>query len=293
MSFAAVAVGGLALGAGASYMGARAQNKAANRQLSGQAAEAQGARDNMGYAFFGPQDWQDFQTASQNPNAYGPKDKRRQEVLDAQARFFGQHGTAMGNIQTSNDQLLSNGRADLQTMQRNTGQIDALNRGAEDAIAAFGNAGEDRIRREGADALTAANQRAAASLSGMGMNTLVANQQGQNAVRMNNGVQDSLTNLQGQRLEQFLGARARRSQSLFGRKAAEEATQGALTRAQYGATREPTDRMMQMFGGSPFNPYTPLQGANQSAMGSAMGTLGKGMSFFGAAGGQAPGGFMY
>lgn len=292
MSFAAVAVGGLALGAGASYMGARAQNKAANRQLKGQAAEAQGARDNMGYAFFGPQDWQDFQAATQNPENYGPKDKRRQQVLDAQARFFGQHGNAMGNMRTANDALLTNSRADLNTMMSNSGQIDALNRGAEDAVTAFGNAGEDRIRREGADALTAANQRAAASLSGMGMNTLVANQQGQNAVRMNNGVQDALTNLQGQRLEQFLGARARRSQSMFGRKAAEEATQGALTRAQYAAAREPSDRMLQMFGGSPFNPYTPLQGANQSAMGSAMGTLGKGMSFFGGMGGTGAGGFL-
>lgn len=296
MSFVAVAIGGgLGLAGVGSFMGAQSQNKAANRQRDAQVAEAQAARDRQGFLMFGPQDWADFNLAMSNPISttgggggflgFGKKKGRTVDnsaaVRAAQNRFFGKYGNGYDTIDKANKTLLSDSEAGLATTMANTRQIDSLNRGSEDAVAAFGNAGEDRINRQAADALTAANQRSQASLGALGVNTLVANQQGQNAARINQGKQDALTALQANQLDRRLQARGMRTQQLFGRKAIEESTRSALNQTRYGASTDNANRMLSMFSGGSFSPYTPLQGGGQSALGSLFGSVGSGLTSVG------------
>lgn len=256
----AVAIGGSALiGGVSSYMGAKAQNKAANRQLAANTTEIQQARNRQGLDMFGMEDWTNYRagTEGRNPDQ------------DAAGAFFSKYGSQYNNIKNAGNQLVSDTERNVAGVHRDSANLDTLARGSEDAIAAFGTQGADRIRRDTAHGLAAANQNAVASTAGLGMNTLTANQQGQNAARFNMNQSDALTNLEGDRLNMFLGARANRINTNSSRYAANESANQGLAQTRYATARAPGDAVSNLFQQPAFNAQQIGQGGNQSPWGNA------------------------
>lgn len=273
------------LGGIGSFLGAKSANKAAAQQSAAQRQEADDARNRQGFMMFGPQDWQDFQTSMQKPQRVGNLRRGQtdpnQPITDAQARFFGKYGSGMDAMENANQQYSGQMAADEQAQARGTRQLDTLARGGEDAVAAFGNEGETRIKNQMSRGLEAANQQATASLGNLGMNSLVANQQGQNATRFAESGANAITNLRDQGLQRFLGARQNRLTSMFGRVNAADATRQSNTRTRAMLNREPIDQRQALMSGQAFMPYTPLAtSAGQSPMGSALGSAGQSLAYF-------------
>lgn len=301
--------GGLALGGIGSMAGANAQNRAAAESAAGQRVESDAARARLGMMMFGPEDYNDFMTATgpefiPQVRGGGLFSRPRVDYIDnrsavnaARQRFFSKYRPLQEVIPELNNKYI----ADLEGVEgmrrRNTDRLDRMGAESEGAARDFE---ESTIARTAANlerSRKGADQQATASLAMLGPSSLLANQLAGNRQQEADSLADRTVDIRNRGLAAWQGARGSRLAMLGGRLADMEAGAGRLADSRYRAAREPVDMQGALFSGGAFQPYTPMaSSAGQSGIGSMFGSLGQaltglgGMGLMGGFGGGMGGG---
>ena len=300
LAAAALIGGGLVAGGLGSIFGARSANRAADRQQQAQQAEVNAARRRAGFLFFGPEDYEDFELATQ-PTVYQTQRRRgglgglfggtRTSTVDqtdrvtaARNRFFGKYRPIDQELRDLGEQAAGRDRGNLEQTRRNTGELLALAGGQEGAIQDVADQGAARVRRDLTRANEEADQRATAILGMMGPSTLLANQLAGNRRRFAESESDALGQLDETRLQRLLQQRGQRLSLLAGRRALEEDLGRQVDQRRYLLDREPLDARQAVLSQGAFQPYTPVMGGTQSPAGNALASLSGSLSLLGGLG---------
>lgn len=281
--------GGMALGGLGSFLGAQAANRASRRQLEGQQQESSWSRGRIGSAFFGRDNFNDMVRAS-GDWIMGNYIQAPRNQAQAIARISRQP-SILDQMRDLGSQYVSNAASDLDMIRRNSASLDQMAQRGEQAVMGNFGLGEARAREESRLARESADDQAAALLGRFGGGgTLLTNQMAANRRNEARQSEDMVNALREVRLQQLLGEQARRLQLNTGRRAVEEATGQDLSRIRYTTQMDPLQASMNVLQGQAFMPYTPVMGPSQSPIGSALGSLGGGLSMLGMMAAMQPSG---
>jgi len=278
MSFAAVAIGGLALGAGSSYLSARSANKQASRSRQASQQESQRAMSRLGTSLFGADGWDDYELAATgDPNNRWTQDARSR-VGAAYPSLFSVM-TDAGNQQLAEIQQAAAGRrAGTARLQRLAGGMEGIGGDIEARQLA-------RIQREGKKQLANMNARSSASLGMLGPSTLLANQQAGNARSVGESMSDASLAASVAGADRRMAGRGALLNTMGMRQSLEDSMGQADINSRYQARTMPAQTRQQILSSGVFSPYlgnnmTQFYGS-ASPGGAAAGALGQGMGFLG------------
>lgn len=277
-------VGSLLGGLFGSSSGAQSANNSGSAAMNADQQARDQARNRLGLMQFGPQDWNDFLTAS-GPDS--PIKSKQNAKLAAQNSFFSKYPSYQSSLGTANNQYLAQMANLLQQEKGNTAHLDTLARGAEGI-------GQDLATRSKAQTalmskqrLGSLNQKAAAQLGWQGPGSLLSNQMTANQRLV--GQDQDAANLQAdtQGAQMMQGAR----QSRIGMLGNRYNTTGGLQQGLIGQTRDlglqPAQARNSLFGDNSFTQipnYNPSMFNPNSQFGNAMGSLAPALGQMGSSG---------
>lgn len=305
MSWVGVAIGGgMALGGGASFLGAQSQNQAGNRAVRSQREDAELAQQRLGTLMMGQGGYADF-TAATSPRRvrngvteFWTRQAGWQPDNGASGRFSSAYPDYQSVLSSALPQFVRDMEGNQAQESRNSQQLDRMATQNEEAGQDLVRQQTQRIRRDSGRRLAGLNQQSDAALGMLGPSTLTSNARTANTRQVGEDEDDAILNAALGGLDRFQSGRRTRMGLMSGRMALE----GELGRTVAGARRDASlapAEAMQGLGGMPqFNPRINYAFAGQSPAGSALGSIGSGLTGLGAAlamqqgggGGQAGGG---
>jgi hypothetical protein len=288
MAWAAIAIGaGTAISAGSSYLGAQSGNRAQSRAQNQSRRDEAQHQNLLGSLQLGPEQYRDLLRATGNKGELWFLDDPTWQNLtpqaqqNAQARFFSNRPTLDEAMRTSGQRYLSDLEGNLASEQRTTGRLDALATQNEQAGQDL-TAGEiARISRDSQRQLTNLNRQSSTQLGLMGVSSLGASQQANNTRMAGEQRNNAILGAKSAGVDRFQRGRSTRLGLLSGRTGLEGDLQRNLAGARQGVALQGPQSLMNLMGGGNFQPFNYQPVGGQSAVGSAAGSLGSGLSTLG------------
>lgn len=275
-----------------SFLGAQATNRNARTQQNILNQTGADAQNKVGLPFFGLDDFNDYKllTAVQGNSTpdmvsvrvdNGWKWVKRADLEGAKQRFESTHPSMLQSLKDSAGPYMQ-GLESNQDQEHNTTQmLDRLGTQNEQAGQDLTRQETARIQRDSQRGLTNLNRQTSTQLGLMGINSLAANQTAANTRLAGQQAGDQILNTQMAGLDRFQRARQQRIGVLTGRTALE----GELGRNIVGQRRslalEGPQATMSLVGSGAFRPAGVAGGGGQSPLGSALGSIGTGLTALG------------
>lgn len=288
MSFIAAGAlvgGGMLAGGAASFLGAASSNRAARQAQTTSRSDAAQEQRQLGFLQLGPDDYMDLlrATGSRSDLIFAglPGTVSPQQRSEAAARFFGKYPTLSQVQDQAGSQYLSDLNQNVAQEHGTTQRLDALATQNEQA-------GQDmlgqeiaRIQRDSGRSLTNLNRSSTASLSMLGVNSLGANQVAANTRLSGENEDNSILGAKTAALDRFQNARQQRIGLMTGRSALEGELGRSVAGAKYNTAMAGPQSRLSLFGQPQFAALPPMSGPGQSPAGSALGTIGSGLTTLG------------
>lgn len=260
---AAALLGGAALSAGGSLLGASRGNRLARQQRDWYDKRTGDGAQRLTNAYWG--------AGAGNPAAWS---------VPGGALPTPDAGSILGRLRGLGDYGESRGREIVADYNADTGRLTNLAAGAEGMADQWGRGRDKIIRQDSADSLRDMNDasRAALAASGFGASTAVADRLASNAESVGRNQQRALQDLGEAQIDRRLGARTQRLNVEGGRASGRTGLQTGLLSQSIGLREAPIRAEMSAVESPIMNPWLHYAGAYQpagaSGLGSALSNIG-------------------